>query len=194
MSLLHTTTATPPQGHPPPTVREIVPPFAVRYIVPPSLFLPGGTISRGRVGKSKKKRLVFFRVFFAHQISTFDVDFSWWRIVRMCSFLFISFFFLISFFFFCWLMFDFLKRCAVPGALKGHLLHTTLKRKLNTVPPTFSIFYSGEGWSRATLHRQVESVCFTTTSPFCLYCLYCWRFLFCAFFFCTTKNRTHPTK
>ena len=57
-------------------------------------------------------------------------------------------------------MFDFLKRCAVPGALKGHLLHTTLKRKLNTVPPTFSIFCSGEGWRRATLHRQVEMCAF----------------------------------
>ena len=93
------------------------------------------------------------------------------------------------------LMFDFLKRCAVPGALKGHLLHTTLKRKLNTVPPTFSIFYSGAGWSRATLHRQVEMCAFHHNLSLLSLLLYCLRSavsILCLFFFCTTKNRTIP--
>ena len=79
------------------------------------------------------------------------------------------------------LMFDFLKRCAVSGALKGHLLHTTLKRKLNTVPPTFSIFYSGAGWSRATLHRQVEMCAFHHNLSLLSLLLYCLRK--CGFYF-----------
>ena len=45
LSLLHTKTATPLQ------YEKLSPLFAVRDIVPPSLFPPGGTISRGRVGK-----------------------------------------------------------------------------------------------------------------------------------------------
>ena len=80
-----------------PSPVKLSPQKKTEILYPPHFFFQGGQFHGGGSVNQNRKGSFFSAFFFAHQISTFDVDFSWWRIVRMCYFLFISFFFLFSF-------------------------------------------------------------------------------------------------